>query len=367
MDTPFYITRLALQNFRNYTSFSLELGQGPVVITGQNGVGKTNLLEAVSLINASRGLRKATLAHMGNMNTNQEGWACYFSFVRHEEDHKVLIKRDQDFVSKRQLFLDGTAVKQSDLNNMMPIIWLTPFMDQIFMESPGSRRRFFDKLLCAYEPSYSPYLYKLDYALRERNRLLKQGVHDDIWLSSLEKKIAEVSCVISMGRLELASKLLLHSQDLAAFLPRLHIQLSCDICEALQQKASLAVEEEIFARLKAGRTQDAEKGSAGCGAHLCDMVIYHLDFDRPAAVCSTGEQKALLLVLILSHACLMAEMQRCKPILLLDEVVAHLDEKRRTALFQALLTLKMQVWMTGTDVDLFSCLQQDGMFIGLST
>ncbi|MBX9796466.1 DNA replication/repair protein RecF [Sphingomonas sp.] len=338
------LTRLVLTDFRNHADAVLAPGPGFVMLTGENGAGKTNILEAVSLLAPGRGLRRASLSAMA-----RQGGSGGFGVAAQLDDGVEIATGTQAAAPERRIVrVQGAGAAATALAERLTLIWLTPAMDRLFAGTAGDRRRFLDRLTLALFPGHAVHANRYEAASRARNRLLaemqsgKRG--DPAWLDALEHQLAGHGAAIDAARRELVTAL---GARLAA------------APEGPFARAGLALEgwqgeaEALAAALRSGRARDAAAGRALSGPHRSDLAVTHLAKAQPAALCSTGEQKALLLALILAHAELVAERTGRAPVLLLDEVAAHLDPARRAALFDRLAG-RGQVWMTGTEAALFA-------------
>ena len=330
------VTRLALTDFRSYGSAAIAPGPGFVLLSGDNGAGKTNLLEAVSLLAPGRGLRGATLGEMARI-----GGAGGFSVSASLGDVTVGTGTIPAAPERRQLRINGAPASVNTLGEWLSVLWLTPAMDRLFAGSAGDRRRFLDRLVLALEPGHAHHSARYEAAMRARNKLLADEHPDPAWLGSLEAAMAEHGAAIADAR--------------ARSVNGLEMRLS-DAPDDDFAGAGIALDgrtgEQFAASLAANRARDAAAGRATEGPHRHDLAVTHRAKQMPAARCSTGEQKALLLGLVLAHAELVAERRGEMPLLLLDEVAAHLDPTRRVALF-ARLEGRGQVWLTATEAALF--------------
>jgi len=350
---PLAVTRLSLTNFRSYASGELSVSGAPVVLAGPNGAGKTNVLDAISLLSPGRGLRGAKLAEhtrKGPVASEETLWAVAATVTRGETDHEIGTGMTSGSAS-RQVRLNGAAAQSSaDLGDIVQLIWLTPAMDRLFIESAGGRRRFLDRLVLGFDAAHARSATRYETAMRERARLLKYGPRDPAWLDGLENEMAEAGILIAQARAQTVERL---SHALAerggpqggAF-----------------PAASLALTDELYLlsadalrnQFAASRIRDAEAGRTLVGPHVTDLQVRHTGKRAEARDCSTGEQKALLISIMLADA---RELSRAReglaPILLLDEIAAHLDAMRRAALFEEIHSLAAQAWMTGTDLSLF--------------
>jgi DNA replication and repair protein RecF len=354
------IRRLTLTNFRSYRSAQIELSASPVVLVGPNGAGKTNLIEAISFLAPGRGLRRATLEEVAFQEGNGS-WA-----VAAEVDGALglaglgtgIEAPAPDTPVSRKCRIDREpAVSVAALSDHVRVIWLVPAMDGMFAGPASERRRFLDRLALAVDPEHSSRVSALERALRSRNRLLEEQRPDPHWLDAIEHETAEIAVAVAAQRAETVARLqqaLAARDDPASVFPASEIALKGWIEELIRREPARAVEDRYRAVLKDNRGRDAAAGRTLDGPHLTDLAVTHARKRIPAADASTGEQKALLIGLVLAHASLLAEMSGFAPILLLDEVVAHLDPVRRTALYGELEGLGAQVWMTGADPAAFA-------------
>ena len=379
-----FVARLSLTQFRNHADALIAPGPGFVLLTGENGAGKTNVLEAVSLLAPGRGLRGATLTEMARREGDGSfavaarlkaplppaggagGVPSGFEYDDDDAHPDPSRKREGDFIEigtgttaaapeRRQVRINGAAASATSLAEHVSVLWLTPAMDRLFGEGASGRRRFFDRLVLALEPGHASHAARYEAAMRARTKLLADPDHaDPAWLAALEAGMAEHGAALGEAR----------ERTLAALSDRLAAQP-----EGPFARASLAIErwrpdpadargalQESFRR---SRGADAGAGRVLAGPHRSDLKVMHVAKGRCADQCSTGEQKALLLGLVLAHAELIAERVRRPPILLLDEVAAHLDPRRRAALFERLADTGGQVWMTGTEPALFDAAGSD--------
>ena len=352
------LTRLRLTEFRSWASLDAAFVAPIVAIAGDNGVGKTNLLEAISLLGPGRGLRGARMGELGRrVDGAARPWAAAGRFATPAGAFDLGTGSDLEGASDRRVFrLDGQPVRtQSDLADRVAAVWLTPQMDRLFQEGASGRRRFLDRLAWALEPTHAREVAAHDNAMAQRNRLLAQGRGDARWLAGLEDAMARHAVAATAARRALALRLnaVLAAGSATGAFPAARMDLACPIAAALAEQPALAVEDALRAALAADRRRDAAAGGAARGAHRADMTLVHLPKDQPAELCSTGEQKALLISTVLAHAALIAEARGFAPLLLLDEVAAHLDAARREALFAALAALPAQVFLTGTEAAVF--------------
>jgi DNA replication and repair protein RecF len=339
------IRRLTLTDFRNHVARDVEPGAGLVILTGENGVGKTNILEAVSLLAPGRGLRGATLSEVAR-HGGPGGFTVYARLASGDEIGTGTLAAAPE---RRRVRVNGAEASLTGLSERLALLWLTPAMDRIFGEGASGRRRFLDRLVLAREPAHGGHATRYEAAMRARNKLLAEpDGADPAWLTALELGMAEHGAALAEARARTVAALSerLADQPAGPF-ARAALHLTGWV-PAGDAQASLAAE------LRHGRGRDGAAGRALAGPHRSDLAVTHLDKDMPAALCSTGEQKALLLAILLAHADLVAEHRGYRPILLLDEVAAHLDPTRRAALFARLEDAGGQVWMTGTEAEPFA-------------
>lgn len=338
------VTRLLLTDFRCYREAAIDAGPGLVVLTGENGAGKTNALEAISLLSPGRGLRGAGLSEMARRG----GPGGFAISARLDGDTELGTGALADTPERRQVRINGASASANALSEWLSVLWLTPAMDRLFTDSAGNRRRFLDRLVLALTPDHAGHSARYEAAMRARNKLLAEPMPDALWLTALEARMAEHGAAIGAARRETAMALAerLANAPEGAF-PHAGVTLEGE------EPADLA------AALAAGRARDAGAGRTLVGPHRIDLAVTHEGKAMPAASCSTGEQKALLISLILAHSDLVAARLDRRPILLLDEVAAHLDPARRAALFERLAATGGQVWMTGTEASLFAGIAAD--------
>jgi DNA replication and repair protein RecF len=334
------LDRLDLTDFRNHAAFSVRPEGRFIILHGANGAGKTNILEAVSLLVPGRGFRRANLHEMARQQ-GKGGFAVAARLGDSTIGTAVLAEQP----GRRIVHINGVNAAINDLAEWLSILWLTPAMDRLFMDGAGARRRFLDRLVLALEPSHARNSNHYDNALRQRNRLLSEGQKDAAWLDAIEASMAESAAAIAESRARTVGQL---SARLAAMLPSLFAKPLIALDDAATPDAA-----ELAKAWQDARPRDRAAGRTLAGPHRNDIKVHHEGHGQPAASCSTGEQKALLLSLILAHAELVAELRAAPPILLLDEVAAHLDPERRVALFERLADSGSQVWMTGTEASLF--------------
>lgn len=371
-----WVERLTLTNFRNYAAAQLELTPAPVVLLGHNGAGKTNLLEAVSLLAPGQGLRRAPFSQLARIGGVGD-WAVA---ARVHTPHGTvgigtgrLPGQDAAEAASRTgrlVRIDGITQSGSGaLADWVEMVWLTPAMDGLFTGPASERRAFLDRLTLCFDPGYRTRAGQFERAMRQRNRLLQDGVSTDSLFTGLELIMAETGVATAAARAQAAAALeatiaIRRERDRASPFPWSRIALEGWIENRLAGQPAIEVEDAYLAALRTGRERDRAAGRTLIGPHRTDMLVEHGPKSMPAEVCSTGEQKSLLIGLVLAHAELLAERRDgAAPILLLDEIAAHLDVSRRAALFQEILRIGSQAWMTGTDRHAFSTLENRARFL----
>jgi DNA replication and repair protein RecF len=353
------LTRLVLTQFRSYASAELALDGRPVWLAGPNGAGKTNLLEAVSFLIPGRGLRGVVLSEVGRRLPGEpqgRAWAVAAVVRAGEEETRLGTGVEQPGAARRVVRVEGEPAPPGRLAEHIRQVWLTPAQDRLFLEGAAERRRFFDRLVFAAEPVHAAHVSAYEKALRERMRLLTDGPADPAWLDALEARLAEAGTLMAEAR---ARTLRALADEIATRGERPFPQAKLSLTGewermALEGVAFADVEARLTRALREARDRDAAAGRALTGPHRGDLSVLHLEKDRLAAECSTGEQKALILNLVLAQAARLARVEAAPaPILLLDEVAAHLDARRRMALFDEIEALGLQAFLTGTDEVLF--------------
>jgi len=366
------VRRLTLNNFRNYHAASLETGAKTIVLVGPNGAGKTNLIEAISFFAPGRGLRRANLDEVA-FSEGDGSWAAAAEIEgalglatlgtgieRPLEDSATTLRKcriDREPVGSAAAFADHLRV-----------VWLVPAMDTLFVGAPSERRRFLDRLALAVDAEHGSRVNALERSLRSRNRLLEEARPDTHWLDAVEHETAELAVAVAGQRVETVRRLdgVLAGRRASAF-PPAEIALDGWMEKLVPEHPAIEIEERYRAVLRDNRARDAAAGRTSDGPHLTDLKVTYAHKGIAAADASTGEQKALLIGLVLAHGRLIAEMTSFAPILLLDEIVAHLDPARRVALHVELAQLGGQVWMTGADPALFAEVGGDAMIVDVAS
>lgn len=371
------VVRLSLTDFRSYASLRLDCDMRPAVLTGPNGAGKTNLLEAISFLLPGRGLRRARLTDItrGNAGDISPGglrWAVAATLDTATGPTEIgtgfeATGEGEDGGRRVSRMNGAPARSQSALGEVFAAVWLVPEMDRLFMEGASARRRFLDRLVAAFDAAHTTRLNEYEQAMRERTRLLrddKAGFRnaDSGWVSALEKRMAESGVALAAARRAFAHRLAAACELGIGPFPAAGVSLIGDAERWLDSRSALEAEDIFREALAKSRAADRDAGRALTGPHRSDIEVVHLQKGRPAAGCSTGEQKALLISIVLAHARLVSLDRGAAPLLLMDEIAAHLDRDRRAALFDEICAVGAQAWMTGTDRELFEAFGDRAQF-----
>lgn len=354
------VVRLTLHEWRSFAGLELGIDARPVVLAGANGAGKTNILEAISVLGPGRGLRGADLAELGRRpvesTESSAAWAVSAALEGAEGPFRVGVGIEHEGGTARRIArIDGRVASPAELVRHLRIVWTHPGMDRLFSGPAGERRKFFDRLAMGFYPEHGQFANAYERAMRERQKVLEDH-GDPLWLDALERKMAEAGASLAAARAETLRRLVqaLSARGASVF-PQAGLGLTGEL-EAgfLAGEPAGAIESRFMADLRAVRGRDRAAGRALSGPHRADWPARHQAAGRPAAECSTGEQKALQLSILLAWARALADECGAPPLLLIDEAGAHLDSRRRDALWGEILDLEAQAWLTGTDVGLFS-------------
>lgn len=351
-----WLSELSLSYFRSHMRAWITAGPRPLAIHGPNGAGKTNILEAVSLLSPGRGLRRAGSADLPR-RPEAIGWKVT-ALLQHGDDRHEF-ETGAEAGQSRTVAIDGKPATQTALGRLARILWLTPAMDRLWADGPEGRRRFLDRMALSFEPEHGEAVLSYEKAMRERNRLLTEGGADPMWLNALESRMAEAGAMIQMNRAATVARLAAVQEGADSAFPTALLQIR-EAEEAATGREELA---DTYART---RSRDAAAGRTLSGPHRADLAAIYAARNMPAELCSTGEQKALLISLVLANARALAGEIGTAPILLLDEVAAHLDPGRRAALYAEILALGAQAWLTGTERGLFTDLEGRADFLSLT-
>ncbi len=364
------IRTLSLSHFRSHKSWAVETDGRPVALHGPNGAGKTNILEAISMLSPGRGLRRAQAEELIR-RPESIGWKVS-ARVQSGADLHDLVTIVEGPGQRRGVMIDGKPAAQVALGTVLPMIWLTPVMDRLWTEGASERRRFLDRAVLSFEPGHGDRVLAYEKAMRDRNRLLKDGVDDAAWLAALEAQMAKAGSGMARARAETVARLMAAQEDAQTRFPRAEIAIEGpaeDRFAALiaagqdPRDGEAAAEAALADGWATGRRIDAQAGRTLTGPHRSDLLAVFAPKGVEARLCSTGEQKALLISLVLANARALAAEAGAPPIILLDEVAAHLDQDRRAALYDEICGLGAQAWMTGTGADLFEALGPRGALI----
>ncbi|MFV0431624.1 MAG: DNA replication/repair protein RecF [Alphaproteobacteria bacterium] len=355
-DACYILKQIDLTNFRNYELIRFHPTQGMNILFGTNGAGKTNLIEAISLLIPGRGLRTAPRADFfRHTDKPSEQWAV----VAQVDDAQQIVKigTGASHEGRREVLVNGEKSKQSDLSRFFNCVWLTPNQDRLFIDGASSRRRFLDRLVFGMDAAHAGRLSSYEKSMRERAKLLTMANIDNAWLDAIEENMVSRGIAIAAARQDVVQHLSHYTKERHGLFPQATLSLKGDVDDWLEQYTAIDVEDRYREALYSYRQKDANAAMTHIGPHRSDMVVTHFDKNMPASLCSTGEQKALLISIILANSRMQGAERGIKPVLLLDEITAHLDPMRRQSLFDELEALKVQVFMTGTERELFAEVQ----------
>ena len=372
-----HVSRLDLTGFRNYAALRLDVGPAPVVLTGANGAGKTNLLEALSFFTPGRGIRRASLPDVARIESGVSavGWAVAAQVSGPNGMSALgtgLEARPDGGPARRAVRIDGQPARgQAAFAEHVCIVWLTSDMDRLFMEGGTARRQFVDRMVYGFDAEHARRLASHEQAMRGRQRLLRENVGDVAWLAAEEETMAATGVALAAARREVVARIdaaIAAEEDAhEAPFPRAELVFEGEVETWLDSGPALEAEDRLRETLATNRARDNEAGRALHGAHRSDLVVRHRGKDMAAALFSTGEQKALLIAIVLAHARLLGLARDASPVILLDEVAAHLDEGRRFALAERILAMGAQAWLTGTDISLFEAFGDQAQIFEVSS
>ncbi|CUH52631.1 DNA replication/repair protein RecF [Shimia marina] len=349
-----YLTSLNLSHFRSHKKGALQCDARPVALYGPNGAGKTNILEAVSLFSPGRGIRRASAEEM-TRRPEAIGWKLSGLLKSGGSSYEIDIKSENG--AARQVQIDGKTAPQTQLGRLARVLWLIPSMDRLWIEGAEGRRRFLDRMTLSFYPDHAEATLAYEKSMRERNRLLKEQISDAHWYVALERQMAEHGARIQFARAKTVERLLDAQAAAETAFPVAELEL-------MQSEGALPdTAADLLEALAESRFRDIAAGRTLVGPHRTDMIGTYREKGVPAKDCSTGEQKALLVSLILANARALKQDLGAAPILLLDEVAAHLDPNRRAALYDEICALGAQAWMTGTEAGLFEALGARAQYV----
>ncbi len=358
-----FLSSISLRDFRNYSEARIEVTPAPILVLGPNGTGKTNLLEALSLLAPGRGMRRARGEHLARHNTTG-AWGVAATMQSSNGPFQIGTGVPPDSETGRRIMrLNGDTVSQAEIGTLLSASWLTPQMDGVFVGSPGGRRRFLDRLVIAFDPAHIARTNRYEKSLRERAVLLTEKRGDDAWLSALELTLAEAAVAITAARLALIKDLNIEAEHGWLVFPGARLELVGDTESWLAKMPALAVEEKLVVAMRDARLQ-GEKVIPG--PHASELGAIHSQTGTPAILASTGQQKSLLIAVILAHARLQQRRLGRPPLMLFDDVAAHLDIERRRSLFEAVGEFGTQSWFSGTDIDDFIGLENQAQIIRIA-
>ena len=366
------VIRLTLSHYRNYEHLRINAGLNPIIITGENGSGKTNILEAISFLTPGRGLRGAKLSDIKRLQSDFDNWAVSATILKEDETHEIgtgiekIVREDYSETrsyDKRIVKIDGDKIaSQLELGKYLSAIWLTPQMDRLFRGGPQPRRSFLDRLVYDFDMEHAKRTASFEHLYKEWYQLLKQGQNDPHWLGSLEEKMAGVGVAIAAARIEQVAKLnsFIEKEPDDVF-PNVKLELDGVVEKMIQEMPALEAEERYKDTLKSQRKNVLYNDTVD-GVNKTDFKVFYKDKSMPAELCSTGEQKSLLIGIILAQTKCQIADKGTNPVLLLDEVVSHLDETKREALLEKITALNLQAWITSTDEELFKTMKEKAEF-----
>lgn len=354
------IESISLTNFRNHRDLVVKAApdKQTIIVTGPNGSGKTSLLEAISLLVPGRGLRQCALADLKLRapDATPKTWAVAAHMNGRWGNFSVGTGNDprKDAADKRIVHIDGVQMRgQTVLAENIAMAWITPDMDRTLADGPSSRRKLIDRLAYSFDTAHNGRAHRYEKALRERLRLLREDINDKTWLDALENEMAQTGVAIAAARLHLLAELQYHINATRSAFPRALLAIEGAIESGIATAPALLVEDRFRADLAQSRTEDAETGTCSVGPHRSDLLVTHEKNKSPASLCSTGEQKALLIAIMLAYLRTLTKHRGFTPIFLLDDIAAHLDENRRQTLFEEITSIGAQTWITGTDISQF--------------
>jgi DNA replication and repair protein RecF len=362
------IQKLSLHNFRNFEKRNFAFEAQQVVIAGKNGIGKTNILEAISLLAPGRGLRNAKLDDIETLKNPDKGWSVQAKILIDDVDLRTITTLKDDCARRKIIIDDKKTANQAHLLNVLNVVWLTPLMDMIFVGSASDRRHFFDNIVANLYPDHIKDLARYHHYIKERLKILLQSPNQDSWILAVENKIVELISSIAHARVEVLGHLNNAISELHETFPKAQLTIEGKYENMVAAgKSALEIEKIIASDFATNRQQDFATGRTNIGTHKSDLVSFYKKRNILAKICSTGEQKSMLISIILGKARMIYTWTNKPPIILLDEINSHLDEYNRDKLLQEIHDMGSQCFMTGTDANSFSTLKNDAEFIDVTT
>ena len=359
-----YLKKLTLENYRNFDHFELEIPNCPIIITGENGIGKTNILESISLFYPGKGLRSTKFDEICKVGHSR--WVTHGLFLSKLGTAELKSQYSQES-PRRIVEFNNSKIPSSELSKFVNIIWLTPQTENIFYESSSSRRKFFDRIVYNFYPQHAAKINEYEYYVAERSKLLQQDEWDRNWLKVLEEKIAGVSIVIAESRLRTVEKMQVAINELICDFPKAILKIEGDVESKMQMQNSQDCILYIQNELAGSRIKDKLSKRTNFGVHRSDLAVVHLEKNKLAKFCSTGEQKAMLISIILAQVNAGIIETGAKPILLLDEIFVHLDDMRKNYLIDFFKSIGLQIWITATDLKGIEALKDHSEIVDLQS
>ena len=347
-----FINNLSIQNFRNHETLEINIRKPSVIIYGKNGVGKTSILEALSIFSNGKGLRNSKLIEMIK---DKEDMFCISVSIKVENNICLELKSTYSKAKKsRKIFINGKEKKSfKNIKTSFPMLWVTPYDEKIFGGSASSRRNFIDRIVANFVQEHPNRVNEYNKLLKQRSKILKENINDEDWLNVIEDQLSKLAVTISSSRLDIVSRLAILLKNKRRGFPNLRLDFVDSIENQLLEKPALEIEKELKENYYKGRKIDVLIGGSLYGCHKTELFCFNLEKNMPADMCSSGEQKLLLISIIIASAKSLKNSTKVAPIMLLDEIFTHLDSVKRSILFDQLRELESQIWITTTETDNF--------------
>lgn len=355
------VLSLSLRNFRNYKSLDFEPQSDFTIILGPNGVGKTNILEAISMLAPGKGLRGSKISDMESFECKGYGWSISADIKSEHGISRINTMADRE-CSKRSIEIDDKATSQAELSRMLGVSWLVPQMGHIFIDSSSARRKFLDRMVSNFDPGHVKHLYSYEYHMKERANLLKSDSYDETWMKVIERKMSESAVIVATARVQFAEMVMETLNSMKYKLPKFSMKISGIIEENVYNMPAVQIEDDFCRILKEKRPLDALSKRTNAGIHRSDMLIYKGDCGTSADMCSTGEQKFLLISVFLTDIVAQIRHRKKMPVILLDDASAHLDSKSQAVFFEIVRDIGAQTWVTSTFIENFDFLRGNAEF-----